>query len=412
MLFDVFPLNVDWTSKNLPQAIYSSELLGARRGTAIYQAAPIAGPGRTEPTAVRIGDVGYIRAGMGFFTMFQASEPLDEGIPWYHLLRPTNFVPIEVGPVQTGTYPAGLQWARNFNTSLIHDPGNSSSLVKEGTVMRFTPTADRGAALFTKYRVWRSDVVDEKPFADYMLKNYKFWIRHCAHTQGRADMMFVTGVDLSTYYTSLEYSGGPPTPWSDLIITDSQTRAHMSVEDGSWREWAYFSPHVFHNAAPYTRLAADAETDEYLQHLEEDHESTTVTTSLFIRALRVQPRRVFPDTIKWVNNMLGLYLGVHDQAVFTDADPLQPLADYIFSHSIASWALFGDNDIKQLLEDLRPDENLHGLLKRLRPRVRVDSSLVGRIDPTFPVPKRWYSPQKVRERLTRRAVAHPPTSSS
>ncbi|KAJ7157450.1 hypothetical protein C8R46DRAFT_1355758 [Mycena filopes] len=148
----------------------------------------------------------------------------------------------------------------------------------------------------------------------------------------------------------------------------------MDMHDGTHREWAYFSPHISHNAAPYTRLAADADTEEYLQQLDQDYE-TMATTSLFIRALRLQPRRFFPETVKWVNTMLYLYLGIRQQDVFTDADPLQPLADYIFSHSVASWALFGDNDIKQLLEDLRPHEDLRRLLKRLRPRVRVDGSL-------------------------------------
>ncbi|KAJ6479263.1 hypothetical protein C8R47DRAFT_1137614 [Mycena vitilis] len=354
---------------DFPQDVYSSELLYARRGTAIYHPQPLGRPALDDPIRLKIGDVGFI-SNNAFVPMFRATEPMHETTPERHYLVPTGFVPLEPTPVESGRYPAGIQCSRNYDTEVIHDGGNSGSLIKERTVIRFAPTAERGAALLTKYPVWHTDTVDEKPFVDYMLKNYKSWVQLCSRTQCLPiDMMFVTGVDVSTYYTTVCYHEVPTVPFTDLIILDAATKAQLSrVEDC---EWAYFEPHVLHTAAPYVSMKADAETPEYLQQLEEQHE-TLATNSVFIRALRFRGRKIiFTDSVRaaklWLDGVLW--------PPTANFDPLQPLADYIFSHSIAWFALFGDNDIKQMIGDLEPNEDLRGLLERLRPRVRVDKNL-------------------------------------
>ncbi|KAJ6514496.1 hypothetical protein C8R47DRAFT_1206840 [Mycena vitilis] len=372
-----------WTVPNydperLPQAVYSSELIHAKRGTAIYLPEPFGRLGHKDGICLKIGDVGYIRNSL-FIPLFRASEPLDKNTVMNHPLRPAGFVPIDVGEVDTGRYSAGIQCSRNVETIVINDPGNSDSLMKEGTVIRFLPKADRVAALMTKYPVWRSDVVAEESFAEYMLKHYKSWDKFCIPIKGKVDLLFALG--------------GPES--ADLVITDSATKAQMT--DDNYREWAYFEPEVPHNAAPFVPMKEDAEADTYLQQLEEQHE-TLATNSVFIRALRLQCRKIlFQETIMAAKHWFagGSY------PVPADVDPLQPIADYIFSHSFAWFALFSDNDIKQLIGDLQPNENLRALLKRLQPRVHVDRNLVGRIDPTFPVPRRWYAPQKFGQTLGR-----------
>ncbi|KAJ7656843.1 hypothetical protein DFH06DRAFT_1328388 [Mycena polygramma] len=356
--------------KNMRQAVYSSELLSAKRGTAIFSpfALERTARGSPEQIGIGIGDVGYMHNSI-FHPLFRASEGPE--VPEERRLNdllPDDFVPIEVGEVESGSYPAGIQCVRNLDTSVITDGGNSSSLVKEGTVIRFVPTQTRGAALFTKYRVWRYDVADEKPFVDYILKNHKSWVKFCIYYFGRADLLFVTGADVSTYYTTMAYHPRAPIETStDLIVTDSAWKAQMKMSNGTYRAWAWFTGPVLHNAGPIPRMKPDAETDNYLQHLEEQHDTIAAST-LFIRALRLQRRRIFSFEIaKWTREMIYPWV---QYGPYVDLDPLQPLADYIFSHSIAWFALFGDNDIKQLLGDLRPNEDLRGLLKRLRPRVR------------------------------------------
>ncbi|KAJ7631694.1 hypothetical protein DFH06DRAFT_700073 [Mycena polygramma] len=321
---------------DLPQTFYSSQLLCARRGTAIYHSEPLATRlGLEHAICLGIGDVGFISRNQ-FRPMFRATEPMDEAnLP--HDLRLTGFVPLDPCPVASGRYPAGIQCVRNVDTDLVHDGGNSSSLIKEGTVIRFTPTAERGAALLTKYPVWHTDAVDEKPFVDYMLKNYKSWMQLGSRAFGRPiDMMFVTGVDVSTYYTTVCYSSAHgPAPSADLIIPNTATKAQiaaqaqMRIEDCC--EWACFQPRIPHAVGPDLPLKADAETDEYLQQLEEHHEALA-TNSVFIRALRFRHRKViFTDTVRtaklWLDGVLW--------PTAATADPLQPLADYIFSHSIA-----------------------------------------------------------------------------
>ncbi|KAJ7657466.1 hypothetical protein B0H17DRAFT_1213505 [Mycena rosella] len=129
----------------------------------------------------------------------------------------------------------------------------------------------------------------------------------------------------------------------------------MSLHDGTYKDWAYFSTRVGHQACPPTRMSADAESEENLQRLEEQHERVA-TSCLFVRAS-------LELCLKLTQSLFKLYL---------DFDPLQPIADYIFSHSFAWGALFGDNDVKEMIGDLRPGEDLRKLLKCLRPRVRVD----------------------------------------
>ncbi|KAJ7652634.1 hypothetical protein B0H17DRAFT_1147316 [Mycena rosella] len=154
-----------------------------------------------------------------------------------------------------------------------------SSLVREGTVIRCLPTAQRGAALFIKYRVWRSDVLDEGLFVEYLLKNYSSWVKLFFLTCGRADMMLVTGVDVTTYFTTVMYRS--------------------------------------------------AETA-----LEENHE-TIVNSGLFIRDIRSHRCKI-PSFTQAIRETKAL-------------DLLQPIADYIFSHSFDLYALFSDNDIKEMV---------------------------------------------------------------
>ncbi|KAJ7157422.1 hypothetical protein C8R46DRAFT_425332 [Mycena filopes] len=387
---------------NSPQAVYSSALLVAGRGTAVCTAVAIPRPGYEHLSTIPlgIGDVGWILRN-AFYPTLRASEPARPD----HM--PKHFVPLEIGPVRTGSYPAGLQYARNLEASTLVNPGNTSSLIKGGTVTRFLPTTQHGGALFTKYRVWSSDIIDERPFADYMMKNYKSWVElTCRHT-GKADLMFVTGVDMTSHYASVWYnhkSAGAP---SDLIVPDSEAKATMKpgIHD-HWEDWAYFSPTVPFFATSDPPMIPEAETAEYLQQLEDQH-GELATNSIFIRALRFQQRRMFFANTRWA---IALAFGGGEEPIEIDLDPLQPIADYIFSHSLAGSALFGDNDIKQLIQDIRPEEDLRALLKRLRPRVRVDKNFVGRIDPTFPVPLRWYSPCKIGQVLSRafrRCLASP-----
>ncbi|KAJ7157428.1 hypothetical protein C8R46DRAFT_1040432 [Mycena filopes] len=320
---------------------------------------PMPRPGYEHRIPLGVGDVGWILRN-AFYPILRASEPARAG----HV--PRNFVPLEVGPLKTGSYPAGLQCARNLETSVVIDPGNTSSLIKGGTVTRFAPTTQHGAALLTKYRVWSSDIVDERPFADCLMKNYKSWIDLSCRKAGKADLMFVTGVDMTPHYAALWYNHKGAGGASDLIVPDSEAMATIQpgIDD---KDWAYLSPPGPFYATAGPQTGPDSETDEYLQRLEDQH-GELATSCIFIRALRFQQRSMFFANTRWA---IALAFGFGEQPIDIDLDPLQPIADYIFVHSIARFALFGDNDIKQLIQDIRPDEDLRALLKRLRPRVRV-----------------------------------------
>ncbi|KAJ6600959.1 hypothetical protein DFH09DRAFT_1069650 [Mycena vulgaris] len=223
---------------------------------------PTRRPGERDlALGIGIGQVEYIRKD-AFFPMFKASAQWDATLNKF----PDNFVPIEVGPVEQGSYPAGIQYVHNLDSSLMVDDNNSR-------------TSQR---CFTKYRVWRSDVVDEKPFVDYMLENYSSWTELCSGSRESADLMFITGLDVSTYFIAM-----------------SDQRAYGQD----------YPPVV-------PRDASD------------------------IYGTYISSRSVYSPADKLQN-----------------ADPLQPIADYIFWSSIAVYALFGDNDIKEMVSRRARDQS-------------------------------------------------------
>ncbi|KAJ7174677.1 hypothetical protein C8R46DRAFT_1347774, partial [Mycena filopes] len=340
------------------QDIYSSQLLSAGRGTALYGAEPISRPGQGRTAlfiAAGVGDVGFIERSQ-FVPIFRATER--HVFPEVKDRFLAEFVPIEAG---FGFCPGFQKQPRLMQTH--------SALVKAGTVMRFARTGSEAAALVTKYRVWHSDVVDDAPFAAYIVKNYKSWTDLCRTHQGRTDLMLVTGVDLTTYYagfyfTEPRFRGEPRIPSVDLTVTDSAIQERVFQQDREYPDWVEFSPRLNSLAAPVERMAPDAESDEYLQLLEDQHE-TIAKSSVFIRALRFRHRKVFPVDLYYREHP---FLSQFSSAkVFQEPDPLHPLSEYIFAHSAAWYALYGDNDIKAMIGDLRPDEDLRTLLERHRP---------------------------------------------
>ena len=109
-------------------------------------------------------------------------------------------------------------------------------LLEPGIGFSFELTKKQGAALVTKHRTYREDIVREATFEEYTKRHYRSWVAF-ARTRGvREDVrpILVTGVDMTKDFAMMAYSNGSKGLSSTFTISAlPAATAGMSL----WGKW-------------------------------------------------------------------------------------------------------------------------------------------------------------------------------
>jgi len=160
-----------------------------------------------------------------------------------------------------------------------------SSLLEPGSSISFQLTGNQGAALLTKYPIYREDVQLERTFKEYAKEHYDSWVTF-ARDRGHPDdikPVLVTGVDMTRDFAMMTYSKDD----NDLTVGFTISAPGITSPWGAWR-----TPGVIYtNCGPQPRRSPiedsrmGTDSDEYNQ-------------CLFVRYYTMRKRLWIPRVIK------------------------------------------------------------------------------------------------------------------
>ncbi|KAF8525332.1 hypothetical protein JB92DRAFT_1322811 [Gautieria morchelliformis] len=311
--------------------LYQQALTSAGHGTPLWEPSST-----TSQTALRIGDVGYLRFGT-FVRLFNVTLP--SGHRENENGEPENYVPLVVHPTEwhRTVIPKGIIASSGIQVSSLQQDDSPH--------VSFRCTDKIGAVIMAEDDVIREDVVNLGPFADYAATHSHTWIRFARHTLMREvalhELILLTGCDLTRGRYSVTVFNG----------------AHTSKRPGHGASFQLARP------GSGTRLCPNPEAISYFQHNYGPSSSMrSVTPCLFIRGFKLLDRHVERmEDEEADRNEIEDSCGTAQSR-----GPLDAILRYLCDKSDADMAITHDLDLIRLLHKDKVSWDYNYVLKRLR----------------------------------------------
>lgn len=263
--------------------VYNGELSSLGYGHALWDPSPLYNYER-----VRLGDVGYIRNGM-FHLLFSAGIPLGPRVIGMDV--PSTFTSLDVGPiVYRPTRAPGYLCSNTIEGTGTDDGGSLAYPTEPGTRMTFKLTGERGAILITKDRTYREDIQRVAPFEKYTKEHYSSW-KAFAREAGHGDVnpVLVTGVDLTTQFAAMAYSGNRTEAVCEFRVNPPAVGLSSSHSWGSWHTQGRVHTNLGPERIPGPRLSSPPDSavpDGHVQCVFIRYITVRKTLGLFPRLIK------------------------------------------------------------------------------------------------------------------------------
>lgn len=405
--------------------LYNDQMSEFDSGHALWVPAPVSDSGLIRP-----GDVGYVREGC-FHWLFYAGLPLGErrrGVD-----APRNFeqltvgkivkhvAPLGAGPlctsgVRTTSDPLPFSQPPPLTPSTSTSPPASSLTLGPASTILFQLTGGQGAALLTKFSIYREEVQRVGTFEKYTKEHYASWVAFARETgHGDVNPVLVTGVDRTRDFAMFCYSNGD----DDLKCQFTTSASGAGPDWGTWHKTGL----VYTNHGPRSRTPPSSS----IYRTEPVSDADEYNQCVFIRYYTMRKRLGVPRVIKAGAGPHNLGGGKrqgdgsspempHDPDIDSDSDTsssvcdsgvdggcsvtsietesdivvhnvaaegkddFDVVADYIFQNSDADSVLLHHQDIS-VLRKHAGSVDLSSLLLETQPPITVDENGVGTVKP-------------------------------
>ncbi|KIM80566.1 hypothetical protein PILCRDRAFT_526493 [Piloderma croceum F 1598] len=328
---------------------YAHALITKGHGHPLWQ------PDPGEYAPVELGDVGYFHEG-AFVKLFNASKDIHS---WSNRLGlPEGHTPLQVGDIVCKT-PLAKSPGYISSEGVFQKVADLNAMTgtsgKAGRVFNFESSKQHGALLMMRDVAYRQDVVNKKPFYDYIIEHHRSWLDF-AHASGRdvsqSDLILVDGCDRTSEWACAAWSGESPVKFNFVIGVPGV--ANESA--GLWGRWISSEP-LDKNVGPRPLVPGVEATSPGSPLVP----PPPFNQCVFLRGFQIGDRTTFFKRHKKRVD-LGIssprsidfngFLGPQDDEADEDIEENTPTAamiGYIFSISIAQFALIHNDDLVDLL---------------------------------------------------------------
>ena len=193
------------------------------------------------------------------------------------------------GVIHRQPQPPGCLRSQTVHEADIGSPMQSQS---------FELAGNRGAALVTKYPIYKEDAMMETAFEEYTKRHYESWVAFARNKQSGDDVrpILVSGFDMTKDFAMVAYSYEDTPLEPDLMTAVPMVASTSASMWGMW--YTQRLPHTNYGPQECTPLAQTVDTSS-LQLEEAETVPDPVRQCVFIRYYTMRRRfGLFPKVIR------------------------------------------------------------------------------------------------------------------